>query len=165
VLSKDKHFIYTNSFVNPAPVAVLNRNLKTGKLSQRPGRAACISLDGTSGDVTTDTCRDGRALSGGYAGTLAPDGRTLYFAEYGTGGINGNGIVIFRVSRKTGAFHQLSGKAGCVTFDGSSEDGPGTCGAGRAITGAYQVALGSQGRDVYVSAYNGNGVALFHARR
>ena len=164
VLSKDKHFIYTNGYGAPSPVAVLDRNLKTGKLSQRPGPAACISSDGTSGD-TTDTCRDGRALSGGYAGTLTPDGRTLYFAEYGPAGVNGNGIVIFHVSRKTGAFHQLPGTAGCVTFDGSSEDGADTCGAGRAIEGGYQVALGSQGRDVYVSAYGGNGVALFHAAR
>jgi hypothetical protein len=161
VLSKNKRFIYTTGYRAPSPVAVLNRNLKTGKLSQRAGKAACISADGTSGDG--ETCRDGRALSGGYAGALAPNGRTLYYAEY-TSNVNG-GLTMFRVSGKTGAFSQLPGKDGCVTADGSSEEGPGTCGKARAIEGAYQVALGSKGRDVYVSAYNGNGVVLFHAAR
>jgi hypothetical protein len=161
VLSKNKRFIYTNSFRPPSPVAVINRNLKTGKLSQRSGKAACISVDGTSGDG--ETCRDGRALNGGYAGVLAPNGRTLYYTEY-TSNVNG-ALTLFRVSPKTGAFHQLSGKDGCVSADGSSEDGANTCRKARAIEGAYQVALGSKGRDVYVSAYNGNGVALLHAAR
>jgi hypothetical protein len=162
VLSKDKHFIYTNSYRTPSPVAVLNRNLNTGKLSQRSGKAACISADGTSGD-TSETCRDGRALSGGYAGALAPNGRTLYYTEY-TSNVNG-ALTLFRVSPKTGAFHQLSGKDGCVSADGSSEDGANTCRKARAVEGAYQVALAAGGQDVYVSAYNGNGVALFHATR
>ena len=161
VLSKNKRFIYTNSFSDPSPIAVLNRHLKTGKLSQRSGKAACISADGTSGDG--ETCRDGRALDGGYAGILAPNGRTLYYTEY-TSNVNG-ALTLFRVSPKTGGFHQLSGKDGCVSADGSSEDGPSTCGKARAIEGAYQVTLGSKGRDVYVSAYNGNGVALLHAAR
>jgi hypothetical protein len=52
-----------------------------------------------------------------------------------------------------------------MTADGSSEDGAGTCAQARAIAGAYQVAIASGGRDVYVSAYYGNGVALFHAVR
>ncbi len=161
VLSKNRRFIYTNSFSDPSPVAVLDRNLRTGKLSQRSGKAACISANGTSGDG--EACRDGRALNGGYAGILAPNGRTLYYAEY-TSNVNG-GLTLFRVSRQGGGFSQLPGKDGCVTADGSSEDGPGTCRKARAIEGAYQVTLGSKGRDVYVSAYHGNGVALLHAAR
>jgi len=161
VLSKNRRFIYTNAFADPSPIAVLNRSKKTGKLSQRSGKAACISADGTSGDG--ETCRDGRALHGGYAGILAPNGRTLYYTEY-TSNLNG-ALTLFRVSPKRGGFHQLSGRAGCVSADGSSEDGPGTCGKARAIEGAYQVTLGSKGRDVYVSAYHGNGVALLRAAR
>jgi hypothetical protein len=34
---------------------------------------------------------------------------------------------------------------------------------GRAISGAYQVELGSGGHDVYVAGYYGEGVALFYA--
>ena len=162
VLSKNKRFIYTNAYRAPSPVAVLNRNRKTGMLSERAGKAACISADGSSGDGP-DTCRDGRALSGGYAGILAPNGRTLYYAEY-TSNVNG-ALALFRVSKKTGAFSQLSGKDGCVSADGSSEEGAGTCGKARAIEGAYQVTLGSKGRDVYVAADNGNGVVLLRATR
>ena len=165
VLSKNKRFLYINSYgysnpSSPSPVAVLNRDPKTGLLSQRSGKAACISADGTSG-VNSKPCRNGRALDGGYAGALSPDGRTLYFGEFSS-----NALVIFRVSPKTGAFKQLSGKPGCVTSDGSSEDGLDTCATGRAIGGAYQVALAAAGRDVYVASggfTNANGVALFHA--
>ena len=162
VLSKNKRFIYTNAYQEPSALAVLDRNLNTGELSQRAGKAACISADGSSKDGP-DTCRDGRALSGGYAGILSPNGRTLYYAEY-TSNVNG-ALALFRVSKKTGAFSQLPGKDGCVSADGSSEEGPSTCGKARAIEGAYQVALGSKGRDVYVSADNGNGVVLLRAAR
>jgi hypothetical protein len=159
VLSKNKRFIYTNAYSPPSPLAVLNRNLNTGELSQRPGKAGCISADGSSGDGP-NTCRDGRAINGGYAGILAPNGRTLYYAEYSS-----DALAIFRTSKKTGAFSQLSGKDGCVSADGSSEDGPNTCGKARAIDGAYQVALGAKGRDVYVAAEQGNGVVLLRASR
>jgi hypothetical protein len=161
VLSSDQRYIYTNSFDNPAPVAVLNRNLTTGALSQRSGTAACISQDGTSGDG--EACRNGRALSGGYAGTLTSRGTTLYFAEFGEDPTKQDtGLVIFRVSETTGSFSQLGGTRGCVTPDGSSEDGAGTCGKGRAIGHAYQVTVVGRGADVYVTS-SGEGTALFHA--
>jgi hypothetical protein len=161
VLSSDQRYIYTNRFVNPAPVAVLNRNLATGALSQRAGTAACISQDGASGDG--ETCRNGRALSGGYAGALTSRGTTLYFAEFGQDlTTQDTGVVIFRVSKTNGSFSQLGGTSGCVTPDGSSEDGAGTCGKGRAVGHAYQVAVVGRGADVYVTS-SGEGVALFHA--
>ncbi len=158
VLSKNKRFIYTNTYSDASPIAVLNRNKKTGELSERAGKAACMSADGSSQDGP-NTCRDGRALNGGYAGTLAPNGRTLYYAEYSS-----DALALFRVSKKTGAFNQLAGNYGCVSADGSSEDGADTCEEARAIEGAYQVALGSRGRDVYVSG-GGDGVVLLHAAR
>jgi 6-phosphogluconolactonase (cycloisomerase 2 family) len=158
VLSKNDRFLYVASYMSPSPIAVLNRNPKTGLLSERPGTAACISLTGASGDGST--CRNGRALDGAYAGALSPNGKTLYFPEFSS-----NALVIFRISPKTGAFKQLRGKFGCVTPDGSSEDGAHTCEKGRAIEGAYQVALASKGHDVYVAGSNGNGVALFYANK
>jgi hypothetical protein len=163
VPSKNGRFLYINSFTYPSPVAVLNRNPSTGTLGERSGFAACISADSTSGDG--ESCRDGRALNGGYAGILSPDGRTLYFGELGSSPPGSSALVIFRVSPKTGSFKQLRGKRGCVTPDGSSEEAPNTCQKGRAIEGAIQVALGSHGRDVYVAAHGANGVALFYAHR
>jgi WD40-like Beta Propeller Repeat/LVIVD repeat len=162
VLSKNTRFIYTNSYSAPSPIAVLNRNVHTGLLSERSGPSACISGNGSTGDSAL-TCRVGRAIDGGYAGILSPDGRTLYYAEDGTGSPADSGLVIFRVSPATGAFSQLAGTAGCVTPDGSSQAGPGTCHAGRAVEGGYQVALGSGGRFLYLAASGADGVAAFRA--
>ncbi len=162
VPSSDGRFLYVASYTAPSPIAVLNRNPSTGLLSERSGTAACISVDGTSGDGSS--CRTGLALGNNYAGALSPDGRTLYFSENGQSSTTG-GLVIFRVSRKTGAFKLLPGTFGCVTTDGSGAKGPSTCEVGRAIAEAYQVAFGSDGRDVYVSSYGDNGVALFYANK
>ncbi len=159
VLSKNKRFIYTYGYTDPGVVAVINRNLHTGRLSQRSGKAGCISSDGSSGDGA-GTCQEGRAIADGYAGALAPSGRTLYYTSYGP-----DALIIFRVSPRTGAIHQLAGKDGCVSLDGSSEDGAGTCRVGKALDGPYQVALAAKGRDVYVAADNSNGVDLLRAKR
>jgi hypothetical protein len=145
-------------------VAVINRNPTTGALSERATPRACYTPNGASHRVA-GLCRKGRALAGGYAGSLSPDGRTLYFASQAA-----NGFVIFRVDETTGSFVQLSGTLGCVTEDGSSGAGAGTCGNGRAVLHANEVTVGPGGRDVYVASQDAqrpysraNGIALFHA--
>src|SRR6185437_6344710 len=123
------------------------------------------SLDGTTQD-STNTCRNGRDLSGGYAGALAPDGKTLYYAEFGNSS-TAQGLAIFHVNGATGAFTQLPGTAGCVSPDGSSEDGAATCQTGRAIGEAYQVAIVRGGGgvfDVYVAANHSNGIDFLRAK-
>jgi DNA-binding beta-propeller fold protein YncE len=162
VLSANTKFIYTSGFTNPSPIAVLNRNLRTGLLSERSGSSACISTTGETGDSIL-TCRPGRVLGGGYAGVLSPDGRTLYYTEDGSGSPSYTGLVIFRVSPATGAFSQLSGKDGCVTFNGASQAGTGTCERARAVQGLYQVAVSPDGRFVYVASSDDSGVAAFRA--
>jgi hypothetical protein len=159
VPSKDGRFLYVDGY-NPNQLAVLDRSPKTGALSQRSGIGACITVDGSSVDGP-GTCQDGRALDGGYAGDLSGDGKTLYFANRSGVG----SFVIVRVNPKSGAFHQLDGKLGCVSGDGSSEEGAGTCQKGRAVSRSYGVTLGPRSRDVYVAtqADPGGGVALFHA--
>ncbi len=165
VLSANQKFIYTNGFLNPAPIAVLNRNPVTGLLSERNSKSACYSLDGTTHD-SANTCRDGRDLSGGYAGVLSPDGKTLYYAEDGDGPAE-QGLVIFHVNEATGGFTQLAGTLGCVSPDGSSEDGAGTCQVGTAVGRAYQVEIVKGGGgvyDVYVaSEVNAGGIDFFRA--
>ncbi|HET7014994.1 MAG TPA: hypothetical protein VFI65_13850 [Streptosporangiaceae bacterium] len=166
VLSANQKFIYTNSFENPSPIAVLNRNPTTGLLSERNNKSACYSLDGT-GTIhdATPTCRNGRDLSGGYAGALSPDGKTLYYAENGSS-VPSQGLVIFHVNEATGGFTQLAGTLGCVSPDGSSEDGAATCQTGPAVHEAYQVAVARGGGgvdDVYVAAFGANGIDFFRA--
>jgi hypothetical protein len=162
VPSKTGRFLYIQGYRGDVTsMALLRRNSKNGSLSEKPGRGSCISEDGSGIDGPA-TCQDGRALDGGYAGDLSADGRTLYYAEYGA-----DGFVVLRVSPRNGTFHQLSGKRGCVTVDGSSEEGAGTCANGRSISHAYEVTVGPRGRDVYVATQepDGDGVALFHAKR
>jgi hypothetical protein len=160
VPSRNGRFLYIGSYTSPSPIVVLNRNPKTGSLSERSGPAACISVDGTTGDGI-GSCRTGTGIAGDYAGALSPDGRTLYFSEYGSSSTTG-GLSIFRVSSTTGTFSQLRGKFGCVTGDGASEKGAGTCQSARAVTSAYQVAIGGN-NTVYVASEGDNGVSLFHA--
>jgi len=163
VPSKGNRFLYVNGFSGPTNVAVLDRNPKTGTLSERSGTAACISEDGGEGNLGPGICRNGRALNGGYVGSLSPDGRTLY---YGTR--DDNSFVVLRTNPKTGAFSQLDGKFGCVSVAGASEEGPGTCAVGRAVNHVWGALIAPNGRDLYVVGGNdaqSNGVALFHAKR
>jgi hypothetical protein len=164
VLSANQKYIYTNAYRDPAPIAVLNRNTTTGLLSERDSTSACYSRDGTTGDSAL-TCRNGRDLSGGYAGVLSLDGKTLYFAEFGNNPPDA-GLVIFHVNETTGGFTQLAGTLGCVSPDGSSDDGAKTCQVGKAIAGAYQVGISRGGGgvyDIYVAADRSNGIDFFRA--
>jgi hypothetical protein len=100
-------------------------------------------------------------LLGGYAGVLAQNRKTLYFAEWGEAPSTG-AVLVFRVSPTTGSFSQLTGKPGCLTTEGSSNKGAGTCEKARAIDSAYQIAIASRGRLAYVASNVDNGVTVFH---
>jgi hypothetical protein len=163
VVSANGKFLYTAGYA-PMSVAVLNRDPVSGGLKERASTGACYTADGSSHHVA-GVCRKGRALAGGYAGSLSPDGTTLYFASQ-----KANGFVIFHVNVSRGGFTQLSGMQGCVTEDGSSKLGKNTCVNGRAILRANEVTVGPGGRDVYVASQDNNapysranGIALFHA--
>lgn len=161
VASKTGRFLYIQGFDGVVTsMAVLHRSSKNGSLSEKPGTGSCISEDGSGVDGPA-TCQDGRALDGGYAGDLSANGRTLYYAER-----SADSFVIVRVSPTRATFHQFLGKLGCVSVDGSSEDGADTCINGRSISRDYGVTVGRRGRDVYVATESpdGNGVALFHAK-
>src|SRR5439155_2645523 len=108
VVSSNRRYLYTAGY-SPMSVAVLTRHTKTGLLAERGSPRACYTPSGASHHAA-GLCRRGRALRGGYAGSMAPDGRTLYFASQ-----KANGFVVFRVDETTGAFFQLTGTAGCVT--------------------------------------------------
>jgi hypothetical protein len=161
VPSKGGRFLYVEGYRDDTTsMAVLERK-SDGSLTESPGAGSCISVDGTGVDGA-NTCQNGRALGGGYAGDLSADGRTLYYAQY-----DANSFVIVRVSPNKSTFHQLPGKLGCFSVDGSSEAGPNTCRNGRSISHDYEVTVGPGGRDVYVATEDpyGNGAALFHAVR
>jgi hypothetical protein len=89
---------------------------------------------------------------------ISHDGRTLYVPQF-----NASAVLVFRVSPTKPTLKQLPGQAGCVSLDGSSDDGVGTCADGRVLDGAYQAAVGP-GNNVYVPGSNNNGLTRLHAK-
>jgi DNA-binding beta-propeller fold protein YncE len=62
----------------PGGIAAFDRDPATGALTQKAGRDACTSTDGTGG-----ACRIGRGLLGGGGVAVAPDGANVYTAAFG----------------------------------------------------------------------------------
>jgi len=73
-------------FGSPNALLIYNRDPATGKLTQRAGKAGCISQDGTGGQC------DVNRLVGGFGGAMAisPDGKQLY-------ALGGGGVVVFDI--------------------------------------------------------------------
>ena len=96
VLSKNKRFIYTNAYQDPRLIAVLNRNLKTGELSQRSGRrpASAGTDPARTGPTPAGTAGRSRRLRRGPRAER-PDSLLRR--------VQPDALVVFRVSTKTGA--------------------------------------------------------------
>jgi hypothetical protein len=113
-----------------------------GELTQKPGKAGCISEDRYA-----VTCQPGRAL-GGVGVAVSPG---VYVA--------GDISLAILDRDTTGALAQKPGKAGCV-----SEYRPrGDCQDGRAVVRGAGVAVSPDGKSVYVSSQflTAGAVAIF----
>jgi hypothetical protein len=119
---------------------IFNRDPATGKLTQRAGKAGCISQDGTGGQC--DTSR----LLGNFGGAMAlsPGGKQLYV-------LGGGAVLVFNVLAG-GALAQKPGKEGCITNDGSDFQTPNVCTDARGMLGPVNdLALSPDGKTLYVS--------------
>jgi DNA-binding beta-propeller fold protein YncE len=147
-VSADGESVYVASaaYSNGA-VAVFDRNTTTGELTQLPGTAGCVSETGSGG-----TCADGKALDP-FSVAVSADGKSVYVASYNYGG---GAVAVFDRNTTTGELTQLPGTAGCVT----EYDSGGTCADGKALAGAYAVAVSADGKNVYVASYS-SGMAVF----
>jgi DNA-binding beta-propeller fold protein YncE len=125
-------------------VAILDRSA-TGVLTQRAGKAACITWDGSG-----DTCEKGLVVRNANDVAVSPDGKNVYVASWP------GGIAVFDRDA-TGGLKQKDGKAGCITEDGSND----TCTDGTAIIDVGTVAVSPDGKNVYVTAYSSGSVAVF----
>ena len=97
-ISRDDRFLYV---ATDGGLAVFARR-RDGSLRQLPGERGCVREDGALG------CATARAVHGGRAVTLSPDGRTVYASGLSSA------VSIFRRNPSTGALTQLRGARGCI---------------------------------------------------
>ena len=122
-----------------AGVATFARDRATGALSQLPGMAGCTL------PTRTSTCAHARGIQAPQHVAVSPDGRNVYVAAF-----NSAAVAVFSRDRTTGALSQPPGRAGCVSV--RRDEG---CARGRALFGAQQLAIGQDGRNVYLAAQGG----------
>jgi len=160
-ISPDGLHAYSSGYASHG-ISIFDRDPATGQLAEKAGSEGCISNTGAD-ETKALTCASGRALQGPWVVVLSPDGRTLYVMSYEPGG-----IAIFHVNGD-GSLTQLAGTSGCITLDGSSNAGPGTCAVGRALQDPYLSTVSPDGRTLYVaqsSSYGPpGGVAVFALNR
>jgi DNA-binding beta-propeller fold protein YncE len=114
----------------------------SGALVQKPGRAWCVSENGSHGE-----CQNRNALGDAGEIAISPDGRSLYVDSH-------DGLTIFARSN-SGALTQDPGRKSC--FSASSK----RCEKARNVDGASGVAVSPDGANVYVSGFYLGGVATF----
>ncbi|HWM62675.1 MAG TPA: YncE family protein [Solirubrobacterales bacterium] len=86
-LSPDGRNVYVAAFETGA-IAVLDRGLKSGTVTQKPGAAGCLAPRSLPG------CTPARALKGVSSIALSPDGRYLYSTSF-----ESNAVDVFRRNR------------------------------------------------------------------
>jgi DNA-binding beta-propeller fold protein YncE len=125
-----------------------------GELTQRPGQTGCISEDGTAGNPAAEpptVCTDGKGLEEAFDVAVSPDGRSVYVASIGIG------LAVFERDPATGDLRQLDGLAGCVV-EGKAN---GACQDAKALHGAASVAVSPDGKSVYVTGVQNDGIVIF----
>ena len=160
VVSPDGANVYVGSYPNnPATLgagyAIFSRNASSGALTQLAGTAGCLTTDGAS-SAGAGTCTVARGLltsSGdGHDMVFSSDGRWAYAAADDAPA----SLMIFQRNTSTGALTQLSGTTGCITTDGSSQVGPGTCQTDSHLLDASGLTLSSDDKFLYVTGTGGS---------
>jgi DNA-binding beta-propeller fold protein YncE len=144
-VSADGESLYVAS-TNSDAVAIFDRDLASGALSQKAGTAGCISETGTGG-----ACRDGKALDGAAGVAVSVDGKSVYVASRLS-----DAVAVFDRDTATGAITQKAGSSGCSSETGTN----GACQDGRALDGAIGVAVNIDGSGVYAASSESSAVAI-----
>jgi DNA-binding beta-propeller fold protein YncE len=137
-MSPDGKNVYVASFDNSA-LLVFDRNASNGGLTQKSGRQGCF-VNGAA----TATCSGANGLSNPIGIAVAPNGKTVYVANRGSG----NNVLSFTRNTTTGTLTQKSGAAGCIANTG---DGT-TCRDGRAMSGPSFITVTGDGKHLYVAS-------------
>jgi DNA-binding beta-propeller fold protein YncE len=144
-ISPDGRDVYVASSKSNA-IAIFARDRKTGALTQARGKAGCAAAKAAEG------CALALGLIGPNSVAVSPDGRNVYATSRG-----GSSLVTFHRNRVTGELRELPPTAsGCI----SGIAFPG-CTPGRGLKDPDVVVISPDGKNVYVGAFAGNGVASF----
>jgi xylan 1,4-beta-xylosidase len=155
VLSPDGRDLYAPSSLDWGVVA-FRRDVRTGRLRQRPGAAGCLS------SLPVPGCTRARGMVWAFWATVSPDGHNVYVS----GGI-GDTVAVLRRDPATGALTQPAGAAGCVRDrrGGATQGGPapGEDGCQRVDGLRYPrtIAVSPDGRFLYAAAFSADAVLAY----
>jgi len=144
-VSSDGRNVYVTG-ENNNTIAIFDRNVATGALTQPAGTAGCVNDDGSDG------CANGVALLSVSGVAVSPDGRHVYGAAQ-----QSNAVTVFDRNTGTGALTQKGGTDACVSSDGTG----GLCTIGRGLGGAIRLTVSPDGKTVYVSSAGDDAIAVF----
>ena len=114
-------------------LVTFDRDPSTGDLDP----LECFTVGGTEG------CTDVIAIEAASGVTVSPDGRNVYVAA----GV-GDAVAMFERDPSIGTLQQPADSTACVSETGNA----GACADGEALDGAFDVAVGTNGRNVYAVA-------------
>lgn len=148
LVSPDGRHLYVASFQGDS-LSVFARNRATGRLTQLPDADGCVVED----PLRDSPCADAEALDGIGALGMAPDGRHLYVASFGSGALG-----VFERDRSSGRLSQL----GCFADDDFWRI---DCTPATGLYGLTSVAVSPDGRSVYATGALSSTVAVFARNR
>ncbi len=148
-VSPDGASAYVGSSVSDA-VAVFDRNMTTGVLTQKSGSEACLAEDNSVPAV--NSCSDGVGLNGVSSVSISPDGKSVYVASFVS-----SALAVFDRSTTTGVLTQKSGTEACISESGSL----GACTDGVGLDGTFAVTVSPDGNNAYVASGFSGSVAVF----
>jgi hypothetical protein len=166
-VSPDGKFVYVGSYPTSnngtAGLAAFARNPQTGALTPLSDTSGCYTPDGSSlAGPGTCTRVEGIGNGDGRDFAITSDGRWAYMVNQGLEGtlVPPAAIVIFRRDPATGALTQLAAPNGCISHNGSSQDGAGVCQTLATLGSPNGITISSDDRFVYVTDYGSSTRAI-----
>jgi 6-phosphogluconolactonase (cycloisomerase 2 family) len=142
VVSQDGKNVYVAGQSSYA-VAVFDRDVDTGALTQKTGTDACVSETGSGG-----LCATGEARVGAVGLASSATGKNLYAVAAGS-----DSVVVFDRDATTGLLTEVS----CASESGSG----GACADVHGIAGALGLGMDDEGETLYVAGQLSNAIAVF----